>query len=684
MPTLQTPDYSQLARYTFAIVVVVIAGLLREILSPVLGQGVPFILFFPAVAVAAWFGGFWPGILAAVLGGVSAWHLFMWPYFSASAFAATGAAQLTLFALSSLFICLLAESLHGAARQARENEIKERQQREQYRVTLASIGDAVITTDKEGRVSFMNSAAQALTGWCFPDAVDKPLHEIFKVLNEQTRQPVKNPALEALDKGVVVGLANHTVLIARDGTERAIDDSAAPIQTAAGGVSGAVLVFRDITERRAAQRELLASRERLRITLQSIGDAVIATDAAGRVSFVNPVAEKLLGYGAEQAAGRPLREVFNIVNEFTREAVENPVERVLSDGQIVGLANHTVLLCPDGGEIPIDDSAAPIQDGDGAITGVVLVFRDISERRRAEKTQATLAAIVESSDDAIVSKDLNGRIMTWNLGAERLFGYREDEAIGQPITLIIPPERIHEEAEILRRIRNGERIDHYETVRIRKDGTPAEISLTVSPVRSTDGTIIGASKIARDITERRAMERQLREADRQKDNFIAIVAHELRNPLSPIQNTIKVLQLERSADRELQHYCDLIEKEITQINRLLGDLLDSSRITQGKLSLQKERIDLTRAVNRAVEATRPAIDEAGHHLTVDLSSQSLIVEADPMRLAQVFSNLLNNAANFTESGGYTRFTTERLGNQAVVRFSDSGIGIAPELMSKIF
>lgn len=684
MPTLQTPDYSQLARYTFAIVVVVIAGLLREILSPVLGQGVPFILFFPAVAVAAWFGGFWPGILAAVLSGMSAWHLFMWPYFPAPAFEATGAAQLTLFALSSLFICLLAESLHGAARQAREREINERQQREQYRVTLASIGDAVITTDKEGRISFMNSAAQALTGWCFPDAAGKPLDEIFKVLNEQTRQPVRNPALEALDKGVVVGLANHTVLIAKDGTERAIDDSAAPIQTAEGGVSGAVLVFRDITERRAAQRELLASRERLRITLQSIGDAVIATDAAGRVSFVNPVAEKLLGYGAEQAAGRSLREVFNIVNEFTREAVENPVERVLSDGQIVGLANHTVLLCPDGVEIPIDDSAAPIQDSDGAITGVVLVFRDISERRRAEKTQATLAAIIESSDDAIVSKDLNGRIMTWNLGAERLFGYREDEVVGQPITLIIPPDRIDEEAEILRRIRNGERLEHSETVRLRKDGSQVEISLTVSPVKAADGSIIGASKIARDITERRTMERQLREADRQKDNFIAILAHELRNPLSPIQNAIKTLQLERPDDRELIYYCDLIEKETTQINRLLGDLLDSSRITQGKLSLQKERIDLTSAVNRAVEASRPAIDEVGHHLTVDLSSQSLIVEADPMRLAQVFSNLLNNAAKFTESGGDIRVTTERQDNQAVVRIRDSGIGIAPELMPKIF
>ncbi|MGE5059679.1 MAG: PAS domain S-box protein, partial [Betaproteobacteria bacterium] len=424
--------------------------------------------------------------------------------------------------------------------------------------------------------------------------------------------------------------------------------------------------------------------ERLRITLESIGDGVIATDAEGRVSFANPVAQRLLGYPAEQTVGRPLRDVFNIVNEFTREPVENPVERVLRDRQVVGLSNHTILIRPDGVEIPIDDSAAPIQDHEGALAGVVLVFRDISESRRAEKSHATLAAIVQSSDDPIISKDLNGRIMTWNFAAERLFGYREDEVIGQSITLIIPPDRLDEEVEILRRIRQGERMEHYETVRMRKDGTAVEISLTVSPVKAADGSIIGASKIVRDITERRRFERQLREADRQKDHFIAILAHELRNPLSPIQNTIKVLQLERSDDRDLLHYCDLIEKETKHINRLLGDLLDSSRITQGKLFLQKERLDLSSAVNRAVEASRPAIDEAGLKLAVDLPSQPLIVEADPMRLAQVFSNLLNNAAKFTESGGAIRITTEHQGNRAVVRVKDSGIGIAPELMPKIF
>jgi PAS domain S-box-containing protein len=553
VPTLLTPNFSRLGRYGFAIVVVLIAALLREILSPVLGQGVPFILFYPAVAIAAWLGGFWPGILSTALSGFLSWYVFMPPYLSWTVLNTSAAGQITVFILACLFICLLAESLHEATRTARQGETKEREQREQYRVTLASIGDAVIATDAKGCIMFMNPVAESLTGWKYHDASGKPLNDVFKIINEQTRQPV-----------------------------------------------------------------------------------------------------------------------------------ENPVQRVLRDGQVIGLANHTVLLSPDGVEIPIDDSAAPIQDGKGSVAGVVLVFRDVRGQRGAEKARATLAAIVESSDDAIVSKDLNGRIMTWNLGAERLFGYREDEVVGQPITLIIPPDRIDEEAEILRRIRNGQRLEHYETVRLRKDGTQVEISLTVSPVKAADGTIIGASKIARDITERRTMERQLREADRQKDNFIAILAHELRNPLGPIQNTVKILQLERSDDRDLRHYCEIIEKETLQINRLLGDLLDSSRITQGKLSLQKERIDLNSAVNRAVEASRFAIDEAGHKLTIASSLQPLIVEADPMRLAQVFSNLLNNAAKFTPAGGDIRVVAERHGNQAVVRVNDSGIGIAAELMPKIF
>jgi PAS domain S-box-containing protein len=419
------------------------------------------------------------------------------------------------------------------------------------------------------------------------------LDQVFNIVNDQTRRTVENPALRALEQGLLVGLANHSVLISKDGKELPIDDSAAPIRNPEGITTGAVLVFRDITQRRAAEREIWQSHERLRITLSSIGDTVVTTDGDGRVTYVNPVAEeKLLGYGLEQARGRPLGEVFKIANEFTHRVVENPVERVLSDGHIVGLANHTILIRPDQVEVPIDDSAAPIRDDEGHTVGAVLIFRDITERRRAQKAQATLAAIVESSEDAIVSKDLEGRIVTWNPGAERLFGYSAEEAIGRSITLIIPPNRIHEEPAILERIRNGERVEHYETVRVRKDGIQIDISLTVSPVRGPDGAIIGASKIARDITERKRIEQQLREADRQKDNFLAILAHELRNPLGPIRNAVKILEMERPGDLDLLSYCDLIDKEVIHITRLLNDLLDVSRITTGKLTLQKERIDV--------------------------------------------------------------------------------------------
>lgn len=183
MPTLLIPNFSRTARYGFAIVVVVIAALLRQILSTALGAGVPFILFYPAVALAAWFGGFWPGVLSTVLGGFFAWYMFMPPYLSWMVFEASAAGQLTIFILASLFICLLAESLREATRRATQGETKEREQREQYRVTLASIGDAVIATDAKGQIAFMNPVAEALTRCTHQDASGRPLNEVFMVIN---------------------------------------------------------------------------------------------------------------------------------------------------------------------------------------------------------------------------------------------------------------------------------------------------------------------------------------------------------------------------------------------------------------------------------------------------------------------------------------------------------------------
>jgi PAS domain S-box-containing protein len=194
------------------------------------------------------------------------------------------------------------------------------------------------------------------------------------------------------------------------------------------------------------------------------------------------------------------------VNESTRETVENPVRFVLADGKTVGLANHTVLIPKTGSEIPIDDTAAPITEPSGAVTGVVLVFRDVSERRRAAEAVRRLAAIVENSDDAIVGKTLEGTVITWNRGAERIFGYSAEEMIGSPISRLIPPDHLDEILDILKRVSAGESIEHYETKRITKDGRHIAVALTVSPIRDSDGRVVGASKIARDITRERQLE----------------------------------------------------------------------------------------------------------------------------------------------------------------------------------
>jgi PAS domain S-box-containing protein len=302
----------------------------------------------------------------------------------------------------------------------------------------------------------------------------------------------------------------------------------------------------------AAARE---EREQLRVTLRSIGDAVIVTDARGRITLMNPVAEAVTRWPELQAMGRPLEDVFRIVNEQTGNPVENPVTRVLREGRVVGLANHTVLLTPDGSRLPIDDSGAPIRTEAGDLSGVVLVFRDVTERRRAEEAESRLTAIVHSSDDAIVSKDLNGIVRSWNPAAQRLFGYTSEEAIGRSITLIIPPERLAEEDDVLRRMRRGEAVDHFETVRVRKDGTRIDISLTTSPVRNAAGEIIGASKIARDISDRKRVEAEraallererlaraeAEAANHAKDAFLAMLGHELRNPLGAIASAAAVL-----------------------------------------------------------------------------------------------------------------------------------------------
>ena len=278
-------------------------------------------------------------------------------------------------------------------------------------------------------------------------------------------------------------------------------------------VAGYLAIGRGTLAREQALAEARSARDLLSTTLASIGDAVISTDAESRILFANPVALSLLKTSQREISGKPLDEVFHIVNEHTRRKVESPAAKVLREGRVVGLANHTVLIALDGTEIPIDDCGATVRGEEGVIEGTVLVFRDISERKRAEASLRLLAAIIESSDDAVVSEDLDGVITSWNAAAERMFGYTADEVTGQPVSLLIPPDRPHEMKEILERIRRGEPLNHFETVRRAKDGSLIDVSLSISPIHDAGGQIRGASKIVRDITGRKQAEQALRESE---------------------------------------------------------------------------------------------------------------------------------------------------------------------------
>lgn len=419
-----------------------------------------------------------------------------------------------------------------------------------------------------------------------------------------------------------------------------------------------------------------------RVAVSSIGDGVILVDADSRVSFMNPVAESLCGWAASEACGKRLSEIFQIANELTGAPVSNPAEEAIRDGRVIRLANHTVLIRPDGTRSPIEDSAAPIVNDLGNISGAVLVFRDVTQQRNAREIKEQLAAIVESSDDIIVSKDLNGIIRSWNRGAQNVLGYSAEEVIGKHISTLMPREQVEDFTIILRKIARGERVDHYETKRRHKDGRIIDVSLTVSPIRDAYGNIIGASKIGRDITEQKRMQAEQQAAERRKDEFLAMLAHELRNPLASISNAVHLFgQLERQEDVEWAK--GIVLRQVKHLVRLIDDLLDVSRITRGKISLKKERVALPAILASAIEVTRPLFSERDHELRTDIDER-LTLDADPTRLEQMLVNLLTNAAKYTEPGGQVFLSAVKEGSDVVVRVRDSGIGIEPELLTKVF
>ena len=445
-------------------------------------------------------------------------------------------------------------------------------------------------------------------------------------------------------------------------------------------------------------RGIVRTEQTLRVTLASIGDAVLTTDTEGRITYLNPVARSLTGWTHEEAAGKPVETVFRIINEDTREPVGSPVVEVVRHGKVVGLANHTVLIAKDGSECAIDDSAAPIFDERGSLAGVVLIFRDVSERRRAQRTiaesEARMRAMFQAALDCIISIDHEGKVIEFNPASGQTFGYRREDVLGRDLAdLIIPPSlRERHRQGFARYLETGESVildRRLLLTAMRADGAEFPVELAVTRIPTAGKPIFTA--YLRDITEPKRMQDALRqyaadvlEADRRKSEFLAMLAHELRNPLAPITNALQILRLTGGNGEKAQPALDMMQRQLGQMVRLIDDLLDVSRISQGKIELRREPIELALAVNHAVEASRLSCEAMDQELSVTLPPEPLYLSADPARLAQVVGNLLNNACKFTGRGGRIGLTVAAEGAEAVIRVRDNGIGIAADQLPRIF
>jgi PAS domain S-box-containing protein len=518
---------------------------------------------------------------------------------------------------------------------------------------------------------------------------------------------------QAMDqiRAIIAEMANDEKDLLRVRTQQANESAATSVRTIVIGtllsISLLVLCFgllqRELSERKKAQEALAKSEQWSSTTLASIGDAVIATDMNGAVTFLNPVAQSLTGWSLEEARRKSMDLVFDIVNAETRLPVENPVKKVFREGKIVGLAHHTVLLSKSGEEFDIEDSAAPILTDRGEEFGVVLVFRDITEKKRAEKAtkqqKELLQLILESIADGVVVADSNGKFLLFNTAAERVLGIGATDATPDqwsdrygsylPDAVTLYPS---DELPLVRAMR-GENVDAAE-VFIRNAKVPEGrlLSITGRPLRGENGALRGGVVVFHDITlQKRAQEvlvqakEEAENATKFKDQFLSTMSHELRTPLNAVLGFSDLLADERygSLNDRQQRYVSHIHTGGKHLLELITDILDISKIEAGRMELTLEDVTVASAFSEVISALYPLAEKKSQALLQQVEP-NLHVHADAMRFKQVLMNLVGNAIKFTREGGRIEIAAHHVDNQVRVEVRDNGPGIPPEQQQRIF
>ena len=710
-----------------ALAAVAVAAALRWILLGVLPLGtVPFITIFPAVALAAWYGGAWAGVTAIIAGYFASDLLFIEPPgLSLLNRSEQGLTELAAFGLMAGLIVVMAHRLHRSSAKTKSLTDESIRQGEMLRITLASIGDGVIATDPKGLVTFLNPIAEEQTGWRLDDARGKPITEIFHIVNEQSRQVVENPCEKVMRTGKIVGLANHTILIARDGGERPIEDSAAPIIDGDGVIHGMVLVFTDAT----AQRRTQGALQQLAAIVEHSDDAVISKNRRGIITSWNAAAERLYGFTAAEAIGQ---HISMIVPKSHRAELEVIMERLWRGESIQDW--DTVRLRKNGAPVDVSLRISPIRDSDGDVIGASKVARDITHRKRSQDSlrfvadvSASLAALIDR--DSALQKAAEAMVpffADWCV----VYALRPDGTIGSPASA----HRDDEKRQLLREFlaeypvdwespsitvkawRTGrtQYIPQMPDAQINSLGTTDRLlyalrsldprSVISVPMRIRERTMgvisfVNAEPsrqydesdvlLAEDLPRRVAtaldnaqLLNSVRESERQKDEFLAMLAHELRNPLAAIRYAIEAARLPGHGNSA--EMLEVIDRQAGNLTHLIDDLLDISRISQEKIQLRRESIDAAKVVQRSARAVQSQIEEQRHTLKLDLGADPLPLYVDATRTEQILANLLTNAAKYSPAGSEISLRAHAFEGEAVIEVADRGIGISAEMLPHVF
>jgi PAS domain S-box-containing protein len=565
---------------------------------------------------------------------------------------------------------------------------------------LTSASFSIIATDERGMIQLFNDGAERMLGYRAAEVVNRispsDIHDPQEVvaharaLSLELGTPIA-PGFEALAFKASRGIEDiyELTYIRKDGSRFPASVSITSLRNEEGGIIGYLLIGTDLTLRHQAEGALRASEERYRAIFESIDEGFCIIEKVGGEGGKPPD----FRYVEANPAFATQSGLSSVLGKTIRQVVPDEAEEwcqiylgVLRTGQPLRFERE---LISQGRVLELH----AFRVNDEPHRRVAVIFKDITERQRGEQTSALLGAIVNSSDDAIISKNLDGTITSWNRSAERLYQYSAQEAIGKPVSMLIPGDRRKEETETDQRLRCGEHIDHFETVRKRKDGTTLDISLTISPVKDARGRLVGLSKVARDITERKQSELALSnaiavadKASRAKTDFLSAMSHELRTPLNAILGFAQLMETGTPAlDLPQMRNLDRILKAGWYLLDLINEILDLALIESGRMSLSMEPVSLAEIMLECRTLVEPQAQMRGIDMTFPRLEIPYFIKADRTRAKQALINLLSNAIKYNKPEGSVA-VEYALSPPASIRIGvrDTGPGLAPEQLAQLF